>query len=98
MALERIDVCGPELPELVQPGVHFAEPFRLEPVDATLRVYGGLHEAGLPQHAQVLGNGRLRDAKPPFELADRLLRGGQQRQDRAAARLGDDFERGFHAG
>ena len=97
VAFERIDVRGPEPPELIQPGIDLLERLRPQPVEAALCIHRGFHEPGLAQHAQVLGHGRLRHPQLTLDLADRLLRGDQQAQDRAAVRLGDDFENGFHA-
>ena len=73
VAFESIDVRGPEPPELSQPGVHLLKWFRFEPVETALCIHGRLHEPGLAQHAQVLGNGRLRHAKLPLDLSHRLF-------------------------
>lgn len=59
MALEGIDVRGPEPPELRQPRIEFLEGFRFEAVETALRVDGGFNETGVAQHAQVLGDGGL---------------------------------------
>ena len=97
MALESIDMSGPEPAELSQPGIQFLKRFRFQPVETALCVHRGFHETGLAQHAQVLGHGRLRHTKLTLDLSDRLLGRDQEAQDRAAARLRDDFEDGFHA-
>ena len=96
MALERIQVRGPEPAERRQPGIQLLQWRRSQPVETALRVHGGLHEAGLAQHAQVLRHGRLRHPQLTLDLAHRLLGRDQEAQDRAAVRLGDDFEDGFH--
>ena len=54
MAFERIQVCGPELTERSQPGLHFLKRFRLQPVETSLCVHRGLHEPGVAKHAQML--------------------------------------------
>jgi hypothetical protein len=89
---QRIDVRGPELPELGEPGVDLLERFRPEAVEPALGVYGGLHKSGFSQDAQVLGDGWLGHSKLPLDLTDRLFGGYQQAQDGSAIRFGDDLE------
>ena len=96
VAFESIDVSGPEAAELGQPGVHLLKWFRFQTIETALCVHGGLHETCVAQHAQVLGHGRLRHAELTLDLSDRLLGRGQEAQDRASVRLGNDFER-FHS-
>ena len=96
VAFERVDVGGPEAPEGRQPRVDFHERLGSDPVDAPLRVHARFHEAGVAQHAQVLGDRRLRHAKLLLDLADGPLRGGEQAQDGAAVRFRDDAEGRFH--
>ena len=93
VAFEGIYVPGPKLAELVQPDIQFLKWFRLQPVQAALRIHGGLHETGLSQHTQVLGHGGLRHTKLPLYLSYRLLGRNQEAQYRSAVRLGNDFER-----
>ena len=54
-------------------------------------------EAGLPQHPQVLGHGRLRDAEVALhdggQLAGGVLAVGQQLEDPAPHRVSEDVER-----
>ena len=97
MAFESIHVSGPEPAERSQPGIHLLQWFRFQPVETALGVHRGFHETGLAQHAQVLGDGRLRHTKLTLDLSHRLLGRDQEAQDRAAVRLRDDFEYGFHA-
>ena len=97
MTFERIDVSGPELAELRQPGIHLLEGFWLQAVEPALGIHRGFHETGLAQHAQVLGHGRLRHTKPTLDFSHRLLGRDQEAQDRAAVRLREDCERRFHA-
>ena len=54
VAFESVDVNGPEPAELIQPGVHFLEWLRFQPVETALCVHRGFDETGLAQHAQVL--------------------------------------------
>src|SRR5689334_8887144 len=78
MTFERIEVTGPELAKLIQPVIHLSEGFRFEPIQTALCVHGCLHETGLPQHAQVLRDGRLRHPKLTLDLAHRLFRRDQR--------------------
>jgi hypothetical protein len=97
MAFERVEMSGPEVAELSQPVNDLMKRLRSQPVEAALGVHGGFDEAGLAQHAQVLGDGRLRHAKLTLNLSHRLLGGEQKAQDGAAVGLGNDFEDGFHS-
>ena len=73
MALERVDMSGPEPSERRHPGIHLLERFRYQPVDAALRVHRRFDNAGLAQHAQVLGHGRLRHSKLTLDLSRGLF-------------------------
>jgi len=89
-------VSGPEPTELSQPGIHLPKWFGLQPVETALCVHRGFHETGVPQHSQVLGDGRLRHPKLTLDLSNRLLGRDQEAQYRAAVRLRNDFEHRFH--
>ena len=54
VAFESIQVSGPELAELIQPGIQLLKWLWPQPVEAALRVHRGFHETGLAQHSQVL--------------------------------------------
>src|SRR5262249_34577484 len=97
VTFESIDVSGPEPAERSQPGIHLLKGLRSQPVETALCVHGGLHETGLAQHPQLLGDGRLRHLELTLDLSNRLLGRGQETQDRASVRLRDDVEHGFHA-
>src|SRR5271167_2723052 len=97
VAFESIDVSRPEPAELSQPGIHLLKWFWPQPVEAALRVYRRLHEAGVAQHAQMLGHGRLRHTQLTLDLSHRLLGRDQQAQYRPAVRLRNDFKYRFHA-
>ena len=92
MAFESIDVSGPEPAERSQPGVDLLKRLGSQPVETALGVHRGFHETGLSQHPQVFGNGGLRQSQLLFDITDGSLRGREQAQDGAAARLGDDGE------
>jgi hypothetical protein len=96
VALEGIDVSGPEAAERGQPGFDFVERFGFKTVEAALRGDGGFHETGVAQDAQVLGNGGLGHAELALDLSDGLLGGEQEAENGAAIGLGDDLEGRFH--
>lgn len=73
VSLERIHVTRPEITEWSQPFVELLKRLRIEAVEPPLRIDCGLHESGVPQNSQVFRDGRLRHAKPAFDLAYRLL-------------------------
>jgi hypothetical protein len=54
VAFESVNVCGPELTERGQPRIYFPKWFRLQPVEAALRVHSGFNETSLAQDSQVL--------------------------------------------
>lgn len=96
MAFESVDVNRPEPAELFEPGIELLKGSGLEPVEAALRVDCRFDEAGVAKDAEVLGDGRLGHAELAFDLADGLLGGGQEAEDRATVGLGDDLEGVFH--
>jgi len=73
VAFESIDVSGPEAAELSEPLIDLLERLWFQPVEAALAVDCRFDETGVAQHAQVLGDGRLRHAKLALDLAHRLL-------------------------
>src|SRR5207248_6303557 len=89
-------MIGPEPSEPIEPGIHLLQWFRFQPVETALCVHRGFHEAGLAQHSQVLGHGRLRHTKLTLDLSHRLLGRDQEAQYRAAVRLRNDLEHRFH--
>jgi len=95
MALEGIDVRGPEATELREPCVHFHQRLGPKAVKAALRVDGGLNETGVAEYAQVLGDGGLGHAQLALDFADGLLGRDEKAEDCAAVWFSDDFE-GFH--
>ena len=92
VALQSVQMSGPEPAERSQPFIQFLKRFRSEAIKTSLCIHGGLHKAGLAQHSQVLGYGRLRHPKLTFDLAHRLLGRDQQAQDRATVRFRNDFK------
>ena len=93
MTFERINVDGPETSERIEPGIDLHERLGPDLIDAPLRFDARLHEAGLAQHAEVLGDRGLGHPEAALDLADGLLRGRQQAEDGPAVRFRDDGER-----
>ncbi len=96
VAFEGIDVRRPEAAKGFQPCIDLLERLRFQAVEAALRIDRGLDEAGLAQHAQMLGDGGLGDAEAALNLAHGLLGGDEQGENGATVGLRDDFEDRFH--
>lgn len=92
VALQGIDMHGPHLAKLCEPSVYFAERFGPQAVYASLCIYFRLHEPGIAQHFEVLGDRGLRNMEQAFDLANGSIGSGQETEDRAAIGLADDFE------
>ncbi len=73
VTFERIYVRGPEAAERSQPGIDLLQGFRFEAVETALCVHRGFNDAGIAQHAQMLGDGGLRHAEAALDLAHGLL-------------------------
>ena len=96
MPLERVQVDRPEAAEWGEPGIDLHQRLRSDPIQASLRVYARLNEAGLAKNPQMLRHRGLRYSQLLFEIAYRTLGGGEEAEDRAATRFGNDGERRFH--
>src|SRR5579863_5908083 len=96
MSFEGVDVHRPEATELFEPGVEFLERAGLQSIEATLSVDSGFDEAGVAKDAQMLGDGRLRHAELTLDLTHGLFGRGEEAEDGAAVRLGDDLESVIH--
>ena len=96
VALEGIEVNRPVAPERLEPGIDLSERLGPEAVEAALCLDARLHEPLLSQHAKVLGYGWLGQLEPLLDVPHGQLRGGQQGEDRAPARLGDHGKGLFH--
>lgn len=97
MALERIEMDGPELPERREPCIDFHQRLRPNAVKPALRIDTRFDETRIAQHAQVLRNRGLGQIQRVLDVAHRLLGRCEQTQNGAAARFGNDGESGFHS-
>src|ERR1700730_6886734 len=83
--------------ELVEPGVDAAQRLVRDRVEAARAVRSYRGETVVPQHLEVLGDGRLGDAELALDhLAERAgceLAGPEQFQDAAADRIAEYVER-----
>jgi hypothetical protein len=73
VALESVNVSGPEAAELGQPAIHLLKWFRSQPVKTALCIDRRLHEPRIPQNPQVLGDGRLRHVKLALDFSHGVL-------------------------
>src|SRR3569623_918464 len=94
--LPRIQVLRPEAPEGRPPGVQLHQGLGPQLVNAPLGLDPRLDEPGVPQHPQVLRDGRLSQPQLALDLADRPFGREQEAEDGAAVGLRDDGERRFH--
>src|SRR5438045_7998349 len=94
MVFESVEVRRPELTIRSQPFVELHKRLGPDPVQPPLPLRPRLDEPGLLEHAQVLRDGRLAEAKPIHEVADRPLPIPEQIEDRQPARLRQDLECG----
>ena len=97
MALQGIQMNGPQTAEGGEPGLYLLERLGPDPVDTALCIHGRLHDTGVAQDAQVLRHGRLRHFEMAFDVPDRLLRAREQAENGAPVRLREHLENGFHA-
>ena len=93
MALEGVEVPGPQAPVRLEPLVEPLERQRLDAVDAALRSHPARDEARVPQHLQVLGHRRLAHREGVDQVADAALRRAQLVEDLPPGRLGKHGER-----
>lgn len=94
MLFKVVEARGPHPPVGRQPLVEHPERLRPYSVQATLRVGAHLDQAGLAQDAQVLGDGRLAQIEPLYQIAHRRFGRLQEIEDAPAVRLCEDLERG----
>ena len=80
----------------VQPLVDFLEWLGSDAIHATLRIHARLHEAGLSEHAEMFRDRGLRHPKLVLDLADGSLGRGEETENGAAVRFGDDAKGRFH--
>ena len=87
----------PEAAEGGEPRVGFRERRRVDRVEAAGAVGSHGREARLAEHAEVLGDGGLRDAEllmhDATEVARRGLALGEQLEEPSADRISEDVER-----
>jgi hypothetical protein len=74
MTLERIEMDRPEAPKRRKPGVDLHEGLGPDAVETPLGINARLHESGLTQDSQVLGNGGLRHPQLLFDIPHGPLR------------------------
>jgi hypothetical protein len=90
MALERVHVRRPISAERRHPRVYLLQRLGTDAIDATLRIDGRLYEARFSKHAQVLRYRGLGKIERGLEIANVTLASGQENQNSAAARVGED--------
>ncbi len=92
MRLEAVEVRVPEGSVSGEPAVELGERLGSDAVDAALRIGTRLDEAGVLEHAQVLGDGGLTQWETFDQVADGPLPLEQQLENRQAARVDERLE------
>jgi hypothetical protein len=87
VAFEVVEAGAPQRPVRSKPLVHLAQRFGSNPIDPPLSLNPGVHQAGVPEQAQMLGDGRLGHRQSGYQLADRAFSQPQQVQDLAPVAL-----------
>src|SRR5581483_9590914 len=93
LPLERLE---PRVPEALEERLQVGEPLGPDAVEAPRAVSSFVHEPGLLEHGQVLRDRRPRHLEVRGDLPRRQLTALDEREDAAAVRLGEGFERGLH--
>lgn len=87
MIFQLVEVRGPQPAIGRQPAIELDQWLGPDAIEAALRVDARLDQSGLLQHPEVLGDGRLTDAEPVYELPDRSLPVPKNIQNRLPVRL-----------
>jgi hypothetical protein len=85
-------VRAPEAAVLVEPGVHGAQGFGIELVDAVAAFAVFLHQVGAAQEAEVFGDGGTRNREGPGDFSGGLAAPAQEIEDGAAGGIGQGLE------
>ena len=89
MCRKGVEVALPGPTVALQPLAHFHERLSAEFVEPPLGVSGGLDQASVPQHPQVLGYLRLGKHEESLDLPDIPRTELQQLDDSESRRLGE---------
>ena len=93
MTLEIVEALSPHLSIRLEPVVKLDERLETEAVKPSLSVRSHDDESGIAQDAQVLGDSRLAEPQPSYEVSHWQLFPEQQIKDPASARLCDHIHR-----
>src|SRR5262245_41998952 len=97
VALQRVELAGPECAVGLDPFGRFAHWCGVELAAADASVARVLHETGALEDAEMLGDGGARDAKGRGVIADGGFAGGEVREDGASRGVGKGGEREVEA-
>ena len=92
MALEGVDVIGPQLTEGSQPFVDLAQAVRSDAVDASLRVDGRFDKSRFPQYAEMFRDCGLSHSQRMLDVSYGLLRNCQKSKNPSPVRLRNDLK------
>jgi len=94
VSLKTIEACAPHLAKGLEPFIKLDERLKAEVVEASLPVSAHRHQAGIAQHAEMLGDSRLAQGQPLDEDLHGLFAPPQLLEDLAASGFGDHLDRG----
>ena len=86
--LEVVEAAGPQQAVGLEPVVELDEGGGPQAVEPAVGIGAYVHEAGLPQHLQLLGDGGLGQPDGVDDRTGRLLAVAQEVEDRPPPRLG----------
>jgi hypothetical protein len=86
-SFECVQTAGPVRPVRLEPPIDLGERLRPQAVPAPPAVRPDVHQAGLPQHPEVLRDPGLAEVQPSDEVVDRPLLASQEVEDLSARRL-----------
>jgi hypothetical protein len=93
MFFESIEARSPELSIRGEPVVELSQRLGPDAIEAALRVGAGVHQARLPEDAQMLRNGRLGEVEMIDQVPDRPFSVAQQTDNRKSLGVTQDLER-----
>jgi hypothetical protein len=98
MALQGVEPIRPEAAIRTEPRVDLDKRRGIELVPPLLRLLTDAHEAGVTQHAQMLGHAGLAHPEHVDQFAHGAVAVTEQIEDPAPSGLGDDVKCNRHAG
>lgn len=94
--MEGVEPLAPELPVVGQPVIDVDQCLGAQAIDAPLRIFAYVDQAGLSQHPKVARDARTSDRKRVGKLAGRRIVIAQDAEHRPPTRVGQRVQNGVH--